>query len=285
MFKFFDNNPLFKECIEALGKKAKILSFEESKKIYSILEVVFPIGFSSINWEKVQHKVEFEPEYPEQIIPSISNLLGKINFDKEIYIISDNDVPVIKSDLDSVIQHIDDVTCIGQTLWFLNISLQYVVEWRFGYKYIGLATYQKINLGKKWKECLDSLDSDLKILSLDNSHQAFKLLKNKFGFNKNPVTWEIINKKIAINPNSIDQIIPTLKTMLNAPVDKSAYLLWDDPNLPVLETNLDLIVVNWNEIIKINSLRWIFSTSGQYVIEVQDDQILIGLKPQRTNAN
>lgn len=120
------NSVLFKECVEALGTKATVLSYEETHAIYSVLGIAFPFGFSSIDWSKVSQK--WSCDY-EQEITLLEALIASNTIDKQIYLFWDSvDAHVLKTDLDSVINNLDDIWCVGFKTWLFHISLRMLLS-------------------------------------------------------------------------------------------------------------------------------------------------------------
>ena len=164
-----------------------------------MFEIAFPIGFSTIDWEKVDNKFSFDMTFPEDIINGLQNFFKNGSFIDQVYILCDcPDIPVIKTDLYAIIKHIADVTCICPKMWFLSTSLEYVVEWISGKKTVGFALFEAIQQAKKLGVFLEASTSDISILSRENSNKILKLLKNKFGFKNLLVSWSNIPHKATI---------------------------------------------------------------------------------------
>lgn len=128
---------LFKECIDALHDDVMILSDEESKKIFSIFENEIPIisGGSKIDWQKINNKIDIGS--PQQIVILLEEIKRK-KIDTNVYILWNNAaLPVIKSNLDLIQEHFDDVVCVGFETWFFNINERYVIEFSHTDKMVG----------------------------------------------------------------------------------------------------------------------------------------------------
>ena len=129
----FANKPLFKECIDALQPNVVVLSIQETNKIFELFEVCIPIinGGSRIDWEKISKK-KFIDNLSE-ILPSLRKLTQD-PIDKAVYVLWNNaSLRVIKTDLESVLNHFDDVTCLGFETWLFNPYQGYIIE----YYYLG----------------------------------------------------------------------------------------------------------------------------------------------------
>jgi len=271
---------LFEKCLQNLSNKASALSAKETEKIELILQRVFPFISSNIDWTKNNNNQIIGSEDSAQIVSALKKLWQQPLVDKAIYVVWDSNYPGVKTDLDTAISYLDDITSIGTRTWLFNPEIGYIVEWHWcGNKTVGIASHERILLGKALKGCLDALFSECKILSFDQSKQILKLLKNRFGFKHMVVDWDIIT--IQRTFHSPSDIIQSLKQLV--PVfSKSVYLLWDKvEQLPVFKTNLNLVIENWNKVINVGSLSYILDLETQYVIGLYKDKILIGLAPNR----
>lgn len=128
------DNPLFIECVEALNNNIIILSEDESDSIWRLFNHKVPVikGGSRIDWEQINKKNNID--LPTQIITKLKRLSLQKDINTSIYILwNDASLPVLKSHLDSVLKHFDDVTCVGFETWFFNPSAKYIIE----YYYLG----------------------------------------------------------------------------------------------------------------------------------------------------
>lgn len=120
------NRPLFKECVEALN--AQLLPKEESDYLSKLFDKMFPITkWGKIDWSKIDKKITIGYN-PQQIIPALQKLMTQ-PVDKTIYIEwSTASIPVIKTNLDSLINHFDDVTCVSFEKFIFNPHQGYIIE-------------------------------------------------------------------------------------------------------------------------------------------------------------
>lgn len=120
----------FEECVEILD--AQILPWEESQKITEMLRQMYPFTeWGKINWDKIPNK-EYLGNDSQKIIPVLKKLL-KADFDQTVYVDwSDGDLPVIETNLDLVVDHFDDVTCVSFEKFIFNPHEGYMVEIRPG---------------------------------------------------------------------------------------------------------------------------------------------------------
>lgn len=126
--KYLQSRRLFKECVEALGSNVSILSNEESYKVLDFFEKKAPFykGGSRIDWRKVERRDAIGSH--SEIIPSLKKLLVK-DFDQTVYLFwNDASLPVVRTDLQSIIKSYDDVVSVGFETWMYNPQEGYVVE-------------------------------------------------------------------------------------------------------------------------------------------------------------
>ena len=131
MSQIMTDDLLFAECIDALGNKVIILSKNESDAIWAVFKSKIPIikGGSRIDWNKINKKVIISA--PDQIVINLEQLLSH-PIEQTIYVLwNDLSLPIIKTDLDSVLKYFDDVTCVGFETWFFNPSEGYIVEFYY----------------------------------------------------------------------------------------------------------------------------------------------------------
>lgn len=130
---------LFKACIQALGKSCVILSEYESNKIIEQFEREIPIikGGSRIDWDYVP--IKFKIEYLEDLLLELKRIVpGSI--DMQVYIFWNNaKLPVITTDLLTILDHFDDVISVGFETWMYNPNQGYIIEYYYrGEMNIGL---------------------------------------------------------------------------------------------------------------------------------------------------
>lgn len=130
--KLFDNNPLFKECVDAL--QIELLPEEQSDKISLAFKEMFPITtWGKIDWDKISLKVEIGYD-PMDIIPAMSKLIQG-NLDTNVYVEwSTMGIPVIKTDLVSIVHNFDDVACVSFEKFIFNPYVGYIIEVLSSYK-------------------------------------------------------------------------------------------------------------------------------------------------------
>lgn len=117
---------LLDECIEALGNSAEIVCDSDKKKILEYFKRSYPFTkWGRIDWESAPHRVSVTT------LSDILSFLTKRGFDLStpVYIIWDEvTLPVVKSNLPSVIEVIDDVSAVSFDTWIYSDMFKYVVE-------------------------------------------------------------------------------------------------------------------------------------------------------------
>src|SRR5580692_9788721 len=101
---------LFEECLEALGKDAKICNKSVDEEVRDNFDKNFQLLWSRINWDLVKEK------YVVFSIKEIFSILRKKNKDsfQLMYVIGNNArLPIFESKLDKVLEFFDDVVAVS----------------------------------------------------------------------------------------------------------------------------------------------------------------------------
>lgn len=117
---------LFDECVYALKPFVKILPLQQRGNYSRIVSNNFPIQRNgAVNWKMVDKKKDiFENN---EILPYLQKTFD--NFDEKIFILWDGiHLPIVESNLSSVINKIDDVTSVGFDTWIISPQHRYVIE-------------------------------------------------------------------------------------------------------------------------------------------------------------
>jgi len=113
---------LFEECVEALEDNTIVLSEEETKKVFKSMTTDFPItSWGRIDWQKVVNVVQ---------VSSVSEVINHIDISKnEVYVLWDEaSLPSVKTDINKIINVIDDVTAVSFDTWIYCCSGRYIIE-------------------------------------------------------------------------------------------------------------------------------------------------------------
>lgn len=272
------SRPLLKECVQALGNNVSLLSRKESENIFAVLEQVVPVGFSSIDWQRVSTQYSIETESSEEIISILTRIYGKNNFNNGVYILYDcAGVPVMQTSLQSALEHIDDVTSVCPKLWFFATDFTYVVEWLIDRTTLGIVDSADRLKGKKFEAFLTALGDEVTILSRDQSADAFKFLKNKYGFKDSLVAWSMIPNKISID--SKEELLPAMQRLIPGSSSSDVFLLWNNESLPVLETHLAKGLYNISLALEVCNDIFILHKNAEYIMEINNNTLLLGTPP------
>lgn len=124
---YLKDDQLYLECLVALGSTP--LEDKESDYLHEYFKKMFPITkWGKIDWEKISNKIDIGCE-PLNIIPALELLLMKKTFDQSVYIEwSTGSLPIIRSNLEDIINHFDDVTCVAFEKFIFNPDLGYIIE-------------------------------------------------------------------------------------------------------------------------------------------------------------
>jgi hypothetical protein len=89
------------------------------------------------------------------------------------------------------------------------------------------------------------------------------------------IDWEKINNKKTVN--SLEQIREVLEDVFPA-FDSKVLIIWDGAHLPVLESQLDRIIANLDDVTAVSFDTWLYSPVHKYVIEFyHEGDVTIGL--------
>ena len=117
---------LFAECMEALGKNAKILDAKIAENILFEFDKYFPLTtWGRIDWDKIKKNKKID--LLEEIIPTIKNEKRKAS--NLIYVIGSNvKIPVFESKLDKILENFDDVEAVSPNTWLYCPEDGWVIE-------------------------------------------------------------------------------------------------------------------------------------------------------------
>ena len=116
--KRVENNILLKECIIALESSAEILKKEDADKIYKTFQERIPFLPWGIDWKQL---------YSVHIVDDIKKLRDVCK-SEDFYIIWNAELPIIKSDLLSIIGCMDDISAVEPDTWLFSLNYDEVVE-------------------------------------------------------------------------------------------------------------------------------------------------------------
>lgn len=116
---------LFEECLQALGNKAEALSVEETNNNFKNLTNMFPMtSWGRVDWGRIENKIEINE------VIDIKEYLNSCNrLDKTVILLWDEaTLPAVKTDLEAVIDNIDDITAVSFDTWIFCPESRYLIE-------------------------------------------------------------------------------------------------------------------------------------------------------------
>lgn len=116
--KRVENNILLKECITALASDAEILKKEDADKIYRVFNETIPFLPWGIDWKQLKSV---------HIVDDVKKLKSVCR-SEYFYIIWNAELPIMKSDLFSIIRCIDDISAVEPDTWLLSLNCDEVIE-------------------------------------------------------------------------------------------------------------------------------------------------------------
>ncbi|AYB38274.1 MULTISPECIES: CDI toxin immunity protein [Brevibacillus] len=109
---------LLDECIEALDN-CYILNEDEKKQVENNFYSLVPLtNWGRIDWDKFDSKIEITQ------VEDILNLCNESNF----YIIWSVNDPILKSNINDILNKIDDVTAVSFDTWLLSEDKKIIIE-------------------------------------------------------------------------------------------------------------------------------------------------------------
>jgi hypothetical protein len=130
-----------------------------------------------------------------------------------------------------------------------------------------------IKYGELFSECIDVLDVDSRIYSHEKSQEIVKRMIDEYNFSKwGRVDWKLIPHKFSINN------ITELNTYTIAS-NNNYFVIWNEYNLPVVETTIGDIIKNFDDIVAVGFDTWIVNFDEGIIIEnYHEGEITIGKK-------
>lgn len=116
--KRVENNILLKECINALASDAELLKKEDADKIYKIFNETIPFLPWGIDWKQLKSV---------HVVDDVKKLKSVCR-SEYFYIIWNAELPIMKSDLFSIIRCIDDISAVEPDTWLLSLNCDEVIE-------------------------------------------------------------------------------------------------------------------------------------------------------------
>ncbi|MBE1442707.1 hypothetical protein [Paenibacillus sp. OAS669] len=122
-------------------------------------------------------------------------------------------------------------------------------------------------------ECIDALGDNTRIYSLNESVRVVAMLTMSFPFTKwGRIDWESVERKITIH--DIDEI----RRLTEFENENELLIIWDEMNLPVVESTLQKIIENMDDVEVVGFNTWIVNMEMNKIIEIHHEgQITIGI--------
>ena len=133
--KEIENNILFLECKAALGTAGKLLGKEEKNIVYCAFKERIPFLPWGVDWEQFDSF---------QKVNEMEEILQKCKC-KDFYIIWCDKLPIIKSDIFTIISNIDDVCAVEADTWLFSEDYNEIIE----FYHEGTITFGMIKNGKE----------------------------------------------------------------------------------------------------------------------------------------
>lgn len=128
-----------------------------------------------------------------------------------------------------------------------------------------------------YEECIEALGAYVYRLSRSEAAHVIADFERSFPFTKwGRIKWENVTDKAEIN--TIEEIYSFLNDKFDQ-YTSIVYVIWDEETLPVIQSDLNKIVMVIDDVTAVSFDTWIYSPSAGYVIELfHDGEVKIGLK-------
>ena len=108
------------------------------------------------------------------------------------------------------------------------------------------------------KEVLDALQEDIHILNEDDFKKVHHNFLHSFSFLYSGINWkDYPNHNV---PCDYESILSNTK-------QKKCYIIWSDGSLPILISNIELVLQNYDEIATVTFETWIVSIDFDWILE------------------
>jgi hypothetical protein len=116
--------------------------------------------------------------------------------------------------------------------------------------------------GSLYSECIEALGPNTRIYSLEKSSGIVAMMESIVNFTQwARIDWESIDQKKSFKtPEELKDIESIL-------LRDNYFIVWNEINLPVVETNLNNIINNFNDVIAVGFDTWIVNLDKGIIIE------------------
>ncbi|MDF2960668.1 MAG: hypothetical protein K0S39_2403 [Paenibacillus sp.] len=127
--------------------------------------------------------------------------------------------------------------------------------------------------GELFNECIAVLDIKTRVYSLEKSQELAEKMINEFTFTKwGRVDWNSVPHKFCIK-NALE-----LK-MYKLDFNQNYFIIWNENNLPVIETTIGDVIKNFKDIAAVGFDTWVVNFDEGIIIEnYHEGEITVGKK-------
>ena len=118
-----------------------------------------------------------------------------------------------------------------------------------------------------FEECLQALEENVTILSLEETNKIFELFESNIPIYQggSRIDWKKIKEHIALS--SPKEITSSLEKLLKNTFDSTVYIFWNDASLPVIKTDLILAISKFEDVTAVGFETWFFNPWEGFIIE------------------
>jgi hypothetical protein len=118
-----------------------------------------------------------------------------------------------------------------------------------------------------FKECVEALGDEVTILSQKESDQVWQTFKKNVPIfeHGSRIDWSKFDKKMTLTFPA--EVVNVLGELLKKSFDHSIYVMWNDASVPIIQSNLDLVLSKFDDVTCVGFETWLYNPSEGYIIE------------------
>lgn len=118
-----------------------------------------------------------------------------------------------------------------------------------------------------FNECIDALKANVNILSEHEAENIWNSFKSKIPIinGGSRIDWKKIKNHCAIE--SLEEVLIQVQQLLQSPVKTNVYVLWNDASVPIIKTDLNLVLKYFDDVTCVGFETWLYNPEQGYVIE------------------
>ena len=130
-------------------------------------------------------------------------------------------------------------------------------------------------------ECIEVLNPEVAIISQEETDKLFDQLESMFPIGMaSRIMWEDMDHSYYSTLQETTEVFPALKKLVTDAVDPNMYILWNDADIPVIETDIHTALSHIDDVLCVASDTWFFNIHQKYVVEFYHlGEMRVGIAP------